>query len=268
MESQATQPIEPQLAEVLPFPAPHPDAIADSPADALKGEERTESGRTYTFKEAAELLGIGEESTLRVRYWRDKVEPAFRYFPLPLMSIARYDSKNQPVYRLNDNAIGVLRAFLEAKAEGREDQFLMNARRQYPAPAIEPEAAPEAAVETRGAITIAAPELPQTYDLSSLQSLDAVQIDDPLALADQMIGAIDLVMDYMQSDIEQKTQKLDATVQARQKVNEKLQDLRLEKRFYQERSGQVAREQNRATTDLQNLAALLQALGKPTDTAG
>lgn len=66
---------------MIPFPGQIADMPATNPADVLPDSHQMSAGRTYTFKEAAVLLQCGDESTLRNRYWKEKVEPAFRYLP-------------------------------------------------------------------------------------------------------------------------------------------------------------------------------------------
>jgi len=259
---------------VIPFPGQAQDVPAARPTDNPLDAPRTATGRTYTFKEAAELLECGDESTLRNRYWKEKVEPAFRHFPTPLQSIARYDRHDKPIYRLNETAIAVLRAFLDAKAEGREDAFLLAARQEYPAPVTPDTDTPDIdsttqqsiAVETKAATVIDAPELPQTYSLVAFAG-EAIEIDDPLALANQIVQAIDHVQTAMQEDINRKEKKLNDTRKAQKIVSEKVQELKFEKRFYQEKNLSLNSAQTENTQALQELAALMQKLGKPADSA-
>lgn len=252
---------------VIPFPGQPADVPFSSPADVLPDEQRTEARRTYTFKEAAELLNCGDESTLRNRYWKEKIEPAFRYCPTPLQTIVRYDRNGKPTYRLNDAAIEVLQAFLAAKAEGREESFLMAARQQYPAPSpVESEPTttkPNLSVETKAAIVVATPELPKSYTLANFQTVESIEIDDPLTLANQIVQAVDHVQTAMQTDIERKEKKLTETRKAKEIVTAKVQELKLDQRFYQEKSSQLNTAQTQDTQTLQELARLLQGLGKP-----
>ncbi|MBD2092371.1 hypothetical protein H6F67_21205 [Microcoleus sp. FACHB-1515] len=253
---------------VIPFPGQPAESLASRPQDNPSDSPRTESGRTYTFKQAAELLECGDESTLRNRYWKQKVEPAFRHCPTPLQSIAKYDTNGNPIYRLNETAIEVLRAFLTAKAEGRDDAFLMAAREQFPAPLPpnqqEAQSQPqrEINVETKAAIVVDTPALPQTYSLAALTG-EAIEINDPMALATQIVQAIDHVQTAMQTDIERKEQKLNETRKAKEIVSNKVQELKLDQRFYQEKNSQLSQSQTSDTQALQELAAFMQALGKP-----
>lgn len=122
---------------VIPFPGQPTDVSSTNPLDAVTDGQRTNNGhsngqnRTYTFKQAAEILGCNE-STLRRRYWQEKVEPAFKHCPNPLRTIARYNRDDQPVFEFSEFGLDVLRAFLAAKSEGKEDEFLMQARQQFP----------------------------------------------------------------------------------------------------------------------------------------
>lgn len=253
---------------VIPFPGQPQNTPADRPADNSPDAPRTAPGRTYTFKEAADLLDCGDESTLRNRYWKQKIEPAFRHCPTPLQSIAKYDTNGNPIYRLNGTAIEVLRAFLVAKAEGRDDAFLMAAREQFPAPPPpaqsepEPQTQREINVETKAATVVETPALPQTYSLATLTT-GSIEIDDPLALATQVVAAIDHVQSAMKTDIERKEQKLNDTRKAKEIVSNKVQELKFEQRLYQERNAAINSAQSQDTQSLQELASFLQALGKP-----
>lgn len=267
MENQAVPTAGRTESIVIPFPGQPTGTPASNPADVLPDAQQPEAGQTYTFKQAAELLGCGDESTLRNRYWKEKIKPAFRYCPTPLQTVVRYDRKGKPTYRLNDAAIEALKAFLAAKSEGREEAFLIAARQQYPAP-IEPEptsgkSCDAVEVETRSAIVVATPELPQIYTLEGFQLAEAIEIDDPLTLASQIVQAVDHVQIAMQRDIERKEKKLHETRKAKDLVTAKLQDLKLEQRFYQEKSTQLSTAQTQDTQTLQELATLLQGLGKP-----
>jgi hypothetical protein len=124
---------------VIPLPKQSTDTSSISPPDAATDEQWTDDGQgngqncTFTFKQASEILGCNE-STLRRRYWQEKVEPAFKHCPTPLRTIARYNRDDQPVFEFSEFGLEVLKAFLAAKSEGSEDKFLIEARRQYPAP--------------------------------------------------------------------------------------------------------------------------------------
>lgn len=124
---------------VSPLPGQFTDTSSISPPNAATDEQWTDDGQgngqncTFTFKQASKILECNE-STLRRRYWQEKVEPAFKHCPTPLRMIARYNRDDQPVFEFSKFGLEVLKAFLVAKSEGSEDKFLMEARRQYPAP--------------------------------------------------------------------------------------------------------------------------------------
>ena len=124
---------------VIPLPGQSTDTSSISPPDAATDEQWTDAGQgngqncTFTFKQASKILGCNE-STLRRRYWQEKVEPAFKHCSTPLRTIARYNRDDRPVFEFSKFGLEVLKAFLVAKSEGREDKFLIEARQQYPAP--------------------------------------------------------------------------------------------------------------------------------------
>ena len=193
MKSPVQPSFEGTKSIVIPFPGQGTDTSSTRPADVLTDVPRTEVGRTYTFKEAAQLLQCGDESTLRNRYWKEKVEPAFRHCSQPLRSIVSYDCRNQPVYRLNQTGLEVLRAYLAAKSEGRDRDFLMAARQQYPAPPAEPELATTSATvtvepstqDTPSTSRYQSPGILSNLPVSSLPSHYSYQSPDenPLVLA-------------------------------------------------------------------------------------
>ncbi len=139
MESQANSTFEGVESTVIPFLGQPTDMSSASPLDAATDERWTDDGqgsgqnRTFTFKQASKILECNE-STLRRRYWQEKVEPAFKHCPTPLRTITRYNRDNHPVFEFSKFGLEVLKAFLVAKSEGREDKFLIEARLRYPTP--------------------------------------------------------------------------------------------------------------------------------------
>ena len=154
-------------------------------------------------------------------------------------------------------------AFLETQ---RQSSAVLSALLPESAPLAEPKSAPATpvTVDPGSAIVVRAPELPQTYSLGSLQDITALEFDDPLALADQIVQAVDHVQTAMQQDIDRKQQKLNDTRKAKDLVTAKVQELKLDQRFYQEKNSQISTAQTQDTQALQDLATLLQGLGKPT----
>ncbi len=139
MKNQVMPPFGHTESIVIPLSGQSPDTSSISPPDTATDEQWTDDGQgsgqncTFTFKQASKILKCNE-STLRRRYWQEKVEPAFKYCPTPLRTIARYNRDDQPVFEFSEFGLEVLKAFLVAKSEGREDKFLIEVRRQYPAP--------------------------------------------------------------------------------------------------------------------------------------
>ena len=146
-------------------------------------------------------------------------------------------------------------AFLESQTQS---SAVLSALLQESAPT------PPVMVDTGSAIVVSAPALPQSYSLGTLQNITALEFDDPLALADQIVQAVDHVQTAMQRDIDRKQQKLNDTRKAKDLVTAKVQELKLDQRFYQEKNTQISTAQTQDTQSLQDLATLLQGLGKPT----
>ncbi|XHX75688.1 MAG: hypothetical protein RBJ76_00055 (plasmid) [Stenomitos frigidus ULC029] len=113
------------------------------------------------------------------------------------------------------------------------------------------------------AITLAAPELPQTYSLESLRQSDVVAFDDPLAIAAQFLQTADALTEEMQRDIRMREQKLQQTQQAKNAIAEKASEFKLEARLYRERTEMLATAQSQETQDLQQSLTTLGKLGKP-----
>lgn len=111
--------------------------------------------------------------------------------------------------------------------------------------------------------TLPPPALPQIYTLQGLRSGESVQIDDPIALANQVVQAINRVQDVMKNDLRNREQKLQETKQAQKTVDAKVQELKLDQRFYQEKANQVDFAQTETTQTLQEAISVLQDLGKP-----
>ena len=107
------------------------------------------------------------------------------------------------------------------------------------------------------------PQLPQIYTLQGLRAGESVQIDDPIALANQAVQVITMVQTVMKADIQDRSQKLQETKQAEKMLNEKVQELKLDQRFYQEKANQIDFAQTQSTQTLQEALSVLQALGKP-----
>lgn len=135
------------------------------------------------------------------------------------------------------------------------------------APAPEPEA-PTIMVESGNhQITLAAPELPQTYTLEGLRQSEVVQFEDPLAVAQQFLQVADSVIQSMNQDVQTRQQRLNQTVQAKDAIAAKKQKLELEARLYQLQTGQIDAQTSKETADLAAALAALQNLGKPVESS-
>lgn len=260
---------------------PIPDLSTTSSLEAQADEIRTVSDdqyRTWNWQEAADELGI-KEPTLRKIWWTAKLEPAFRHCPQPLRVVTRTTPTRQ-IEEFTAFGMEVLRAYKAEREKGDRaaEVFLTAAKVQYPAPVTLDRPTPQpsqkaltAAIEIDAGnhkIVIPPPALPQTYTLEGLRHVESVEIEDPLALAEQFLEAADLLQDAMQRDIEQREQKLQQTRQARNAVVAKAQELKLEQRFYRERANQVSSAQTEETQALQDALSTLQGLGKPAAASG
>jgi hypothetical protein len=112
-------------------------------------------------------------------------------------------------------------------------------------------------------IVLNTPQLPQTYTLESLRKSEAVIIEDPLAVATRFMQVADQLVGAMQSDIQQREQRLNQTKQAKDAIATKTAELKLESRLYQERTQIIDSVQSQETQALQSALSLLQQMGKP-----
>jgi hypothetical protein len=169
---------------VIPLPKQSTDTSSISPPDAVTDKQWTDDGQdsgqncTFTFKQASKILGCNE-STLRRRYWQEKVEPAFKHCPIPLRTIARYNRDDQPVFEFSKFGLEVLKAFLAAKSEGSEDKFLIEARRQYPAPI-------ESISQKQDDVSLSPTEVISHSSIQVLNPDQCIELDRLAALAESM----------------------------------------------------------------------------------
>ena len=117
-------------------------------------------------------------------------------------------------------------------------------------------------VETPSPGSLAAPTLPQEFSLSTLHTSNVQAIEDPLAVATQFLQVADQIQTAMESDIQAKEAKIQATRMAKAQIVERAQELKLEQRFYKERAKQADSVLTDETSDLQKALNLLQNLGK------
>lgn len=276
MSYQEFQGIEtPSFALSVQFP----DSSTISGADAEPDKNWTALSSndqycTWNWQEAATELGI-KEPTLRKIWWTAKLEPAFRYCPQPLRVVTRTTPTRQ-IEEFTAFGMAVLRAYQAEKEKGDRaaEIFLAEAKAKYPAPTSLTHSTPpqpfekpvSVAIEIEAGnhkIVVPQPVLPQTYTLNGLRQIESIEVEDPLALADQFLQAANLLQNAMQQDIEQREQKLQQTRQARNAVVAKAQELKLEQRIYRDRANQVSSAQTEETQTLQDALNTLHALGKP-----
>jgi hypothetical protein len=112
-------------------------------------------------------------------------------------------------------------------------------------------------------IVLASPEMPQTYSIESLRSSEAVSFDDPLAVAQQFLTIADSLTQAMDADIRERESKLRLTRQAREQIDQKVNELKIKKQFYQTRTLLADQELTHETSQLQHSLEQVQTLGKP-----
>jgi negative regulator of sigma E activity len=95
-----------------------------------------------------------------------------------------------------------------------------------------------------------------------LRVTESVGFEDPLAIAQQFLQVADQIQMAMESDIQQREQRLNQTQQAKHQIATKAQELRLDQRFYQERTRNLDTALSAETQELQTAFADLQKLGK------
>ena len=253
-----------------------PDGSETNLSDSESAPDRMgQDYQTWNWTEAAAEININE-STLRKVWWEKKLEPAFLHCPDPLRVTTRTTGSGRQIAEFTAGGIKVLKAYKAALTQGDRaaEVFLATARAKYPAlqtpdpvPLAETEPASQqthaVTVDSGTTVIVTAPELPQIYSLETFQTTESIELDDPLALAAQIVQAVDHVQTAVQQDIDRKQQKLNDTRKAKDLVTARVQELKLEQRFYREKNTQISTAQTEDTQALQDLAALLQKLGKP-----
>lgn len=254
-----------------------PDDSETTFPDADQDNKRNEADdfRTWNWGEAATAIGINE-STLRKVWWEDALEPAFRHCPIPLRVVTRTVKKSgRQLEEFTAFGLQVLQAYKTAKdtSDRTAERFLAEVKASYPVVQKPTHSTPEqpsrqplnVRVEVGNhQLVLAAPKLPQTYSLETLRADEALQFEDPLAIAAQFLVIADQVQAAMEADIDQREQKLVETRQAKDTIAAKAQELKLEQRFYKERTHFIDTAQTHETQSLQTALSALQGLGKPT----
>lgn len=115
-------------------------------------------------------------------------------------------------------------------------------------------------------IVLSAPQLPQRYSLEGLRTGEAIQFDDPLAVAASFLQDAEMLETAMQQDIAARQQRLEATKKAQQAIAEKKQKLELEARLYQLQTQTLDAALSTETMQLQDALGKLQAFTQPAPT--
>lgn len=266
MEANASAGLDPVQESLGQKSADSSDTTQDTHWRTLV--QLTDVLRTYTFTELSALLEVNE-STLRKRWW-DKLETAYQHCPEALrVEVRTTKAGSRPVFAFTEFGLQVFQEFKAANEEGYSDRYLQAVALQYPAPTAPetpPQAEPTAVTVEVGnhQLVLSAPDLPQTYSLETLRTDEALQFDDPLAIAAQFLVIADQVQAAMETDISQREQKLAATRQAKDTIAAKAQELKLEQRLYKQQTHLIDTAQTHETQSLQTALSTLQNLGKPT----
>lgn len=96
----------------------------------------TDPDKTYTFAALSQELGV-DESTIRRRWWAEKIEPAYRHCPKPLRVVVRTTKSGSEVYEFTGFGLQAFKAFQAANAKGAADRHLAEIAARYPAPVVE-----------------------------------------------------------------------------------------------------------------------------------
>ena len=129
--------------DLVEFEAPSIAATV-SIQDITRTDNRTEAGqgtdidpdKTFTFADVSQLLDVNE-STLRRRWWAEKIEPAFQHCPTPLRVKVRETRSGSPVYEFTVFGLQVFGEYKSANEQERGDRYLDGIRVKYPAPEVE-----------------------------------------------------------------------------------------------------------------------------------
>ncbi|MBD1911263.1 hypothetical protein [Leptolyngbya sp. FACHB-8] len=115
-------------------------------------------------------------------------------------------------------------------------------------------------------IVLSAPQLPQRYSLEGLRTGEAIQFDDPLAVAAAFLQDADVLQVAMQQDLEARAARLEATKQAKAAIEAKRQKLELEARLYQLQTQNLDSSLSAETLGLQSELGKLQQFTQPAPT--
>jgi hypothetical protein len=266
----ATQAFEPVTNLVVLPTQPSPEPSAESNSTLVGSDANSYRTDEPQFTKAiAEHYGVTRKS---VQEWVLKIREACPWFvdadlklpggqhtPLMLGLIEDFRSSGLPLAAWKDKIWAenpeLVEAWKSQQAQPPQSQQLPDAN----ASAITP-----FQVEVGNhQQTLPSPELPAIYTLQGLRANESIQIDDPLALANQVVRAIDLVQNVMKTDLQNREQKLKDTQKAKRLIDEKVQELKFEQRFYQEKANQIDSTQTETTQTLQDALSVLQTLGKP-----
>lgn len=145
-------------------------------------------------------------------------------------------------------------------SDGLNDEDCSRLLKEFGKPT--PIATPQVTVETGSDLILAAPELPQAYDLQGLRQSEALVIEDPIEFAQKFLALADQVKTAMQHDIAARELRLQATRQAKNAIEAQAAELKLETRLYQLQATNLDKTLTQETVALQEAAQTLKPLGK------
>lgn len=107
------------------------------------------------------------------------------------------------------------------------------------------------------------PVIEGEISLAQFRDESSLSFDDPLAVAEQFMLTADIVIAALTTDIRDQRSHLRETERAQKLIEQKAQELLVQRAIYRDRADTLAAQQTDKTQDLQAALASLQALGKP-----
>lgn len=170
--------------------------------DTAPDNTSTNPGQTYSFAAIATELGI-DESTVRRRWWAEKLEPALRYCPEELRVSVRTTKSGSPVYELTEFARRIIKdyaATMPGQNKAVADKFLSALKANYPEPeTVEAELVDDTAPDSYRTNVGQNDEPGGALALPSPQQTSALAVDQ---------SAIELIVEDLEADRETGSQLL------------------------------------------------------------
>jgi hypothetical protein len=280
---------EPYLSETV---------LVDTHADS-KQTELADEHRTWNWKEAADVVGINE-STLRRRWWEDKLENAFRHSPKPLRVVTRTMKSGRQLEEFTTYGIEVLKAYKAALAVGDRaaELLLAEAKAKYPAPTdrsatyrstpqtVTPAVTPEVMPSERSAdeefdefyvpmpnVTIVPTrkiKMPNTADdfdfgsaLVRLGGNQGLAVSDSKRLVDAAEKLLNGMAAALEQKVDQQAESLHSDLAQLQRLEETKLDFLRRTSFAARQAKDLASRQTEVTEELTTTYHEIASLGKP-----